>query len=115
MPKPQPWNCKNTQFPESKQEKIVQKYSPTTTVKSYDELPQNSNALSTTAAYFQNPINFTPDNKAIAQDKIIFIRPLINQDKESKLSFLDDIEHEFTHVLQEESKDRTSKIDFLNN
>ena len=105
---------KSSKIELSEIEKIVQKYSPRTMVKSYDELPQNSNALSTTVAYVQNPINFTPDNKAIAQDKIIFIRPIKNQDKESKLSFLDKIEHEFTHVLQEESPDRTPKIDFFN-
>lgn len=96
-------------------EKIVQKYSPTTTVKNYNELPQNSNALSTTVAYFQNQIVFTADSKAIAQDKVIFVRPLEGQNKKDKLFFLDCIEHEFTHILQEESKDRMSKVDFLNN
>lgn len=105
---------KNPKIDLTEIEKIVQKYSPTTTVKSFDDLPNGSNAIATTAAYHQNQIGFTNDSEAIAQDKIIFIRPLNSQDKASKLFFLDCIEHEFTHILQEESKDRTSKVDFLN-
>ena len=95
-------------------EKIIQRYSPTTKIKDFNELPQNSNAHNRTLAYFKQKINFTVDGEPIPEEKEIYIRLPKYLNKEHKLEFLDSIEHEFIHILQEESSDRVSKISFLN-
>ncbi len=93
---------------------IVQKYSPATDVKDFRQMPDKSNATIKSQAYFTNMINFT-NSEAIAENKTIFVRIPEKNNIINALEFLEAIEHEFTHILQEESKDRISKVDFLNN
>lgn len=98
----------------AKVEQIVQKYSPTTLVKPMQELPGGTNATEQTAAYFTNRLLFSADGKIKVEDKAIFLNIPQKTDKESKLNFLCDILHEMTHIFQEESSDRLSKVTFLN-
>lgn len=94
-------------------EKIVKKYSPTTKVKDFAQLPQNTNVNDRTFAYFRQNIKFGDDGCIVPDAKEIFVKVSQNMDKSQKLEFLEALEHEFTHILQEESSDRVSKISFI--
>ncbi len=105
--------CEKPDF--SRLESIIKKYSPTTKIKEFKELPQNSNVHDRTNAYFRQNMNFTQDGEIVPDAKEIYIKLSANMDKQEKLDFLNSLEHEFTHILQEESPDRLSKISFLRN
>lgn len=105
--------CEKPDF--SRLESIIKKYSPTTKIKEFKELPQNSNVHDRTNAYFRQNMNFTQDGEIVPDAKEIYIKLSANMNKQEKLDFLNSLEHEFTHILQEESPDRLSKISFLRN
>lgn len=96
-------------------EKIIKKFSPTTSVKNIRELPPNTNVSDLTSAYFTNKLYFDADGKIFAGDKEIYLALPENNSKSAKLNFLNSLLHEMTHIFQEESKNRTSKVDFFNN
>ena len=105
--------CEKPDF--SRLESIIKKYSPTTKIKEFKELSQNSNVHDRTDAYFRQNMNFTQDGEIVPDAKEIYIKLSSDMGKEEKLDFLNSLEHEFTHILQEESPDRLSKISFLRN
>lgn len=104
--------CEKPDF--SRLESIIKKYSPTTKIKEFKELSGNSNAHDRTKAYFKQKINFTQEGEIVPDAKEIYIKFFPEMKKNEKLEFLDSLEHEFTHILQEESSDRLSKVSFLN-
>ena len=105
--------CEKPDF--SRLESIIKKYSPTTKIKEFKELSQNSNVHDRTNAYFRQNMNFTQDGEIVPDAKEIYIKLSADMNKQEKLDFLSSLEHEFTHILQEESPDRLSKISFLRN
>ena len=105
--------CEKPDF--SRLESIIKKYSPTTKIKEFKELSKNSNVHDRTNAYFRQNMNFTQDGEIIPDAKEIYIKLSADMNKQEKLDFLSSLEHEFTHILQEESPDRLSKISFLRN
>lgn len=94
-------------------EKLIKKYSPTTCIREMKDLPQNSNAHEMTLAYFTNKMNFSSDGKVIPLDKEIFLYLPKDHSQKSRLEFLSSLSHEMTHVLQEESVNRFSKLEFI--
>lgn len=100
-------------------EKIIQKYSPTTTIDFLENLKATRMLTNGSAGYTKIPTQFqiNDSGKIVVKSmpKTVYLYIPEKLDEESKIIFLDRLLHESTHVLQEESKDRTSGEDFFNN
>ncbi len=91
---------------------IVQRFFPHVQVKDMLESP-NFHEMKIYGAYFQNKIALTRDFKVISDEQTLFFKmPGENQDK-TKLTFFTNAMHEITHVMQENSKDRQSRADWM--
>ncbi len=99
-------------------ERIIQKYSPSTTFDDYKNLPHNNNTHSYTTGYTQQQVSFFVNDrgqlvaKSLPQ-KIYVVIPNTN-DRNGKIIFLDRILHECTHVMQNETSNHLSYEDFYN-
>lgn len=95
-------------------EKIVQKTSPQTAVKSLTVIPAGANINDRTCAYFHCLYNFTRDlSEVIPGSKAVYINNTRPYSPRSRLELLGDVVHEMTHIFQEESSDRTGKLELL--
>ncbi|MCM1010840.1 MAG: hypothetical protein NC390_08230 [Fusobacterium sp.] len=95
-------------------EKVVQKTSPQTAVKSLKEIPVGANVNDRTGAYFHCLYNFTRDlSDVIPGTKAIYINDARPDSTKSRLELLCDVVHEMTHIFQEEASDRTGKLELL--
>lgn len=91
-------------------EKIIKQFSPSTTVKHFQEIPRGSNINPLTGAYYANKrILNIYENKFESLDKIIYLNPEIAS-QFTKLFFFSQFVHEATHVIQEDNEDSTNKI-----
>ena len=95
---------------------IVQKYSPGLLVKSMQEVPPEFADL---AAYHSAHFNFgytIKDMKEVVESqKNIFLNIPSQDDIKNRLIFMDEASHEMMHVFQEESSDRISHRQFIQN
>ena len=99
-------------------ENIVQKYSPETKVEFFENLENERMLTNGTRAYTKMPTALFANNNNIqieARPKTIYLKFSQELDKKDKTVLLDAILHECTHVFQEESKDKVSTTEFLNN
>lgn len=98
-------------------EKIIQKYSPTTKFEKMENLETDRMLTQGTTGYTKIPTEFyeNENGKIICttQPKTIYLCNPKQLNREEKIILLSRILHECTHVLQEESKDRTSSEDFF--
>ena len=93
---------------------IVQKSSPHTLVKPLSEIPPGSNVHNATSAYFYCKYNFSPDFKqVIPGEKSIYLELPVQDTVKDRIIYMENIVHEMTHIFQEESSDRVSKIEFF--
>ena len=95
---------------------IVQKTSPGTPVKPLSELPTGTNAHNATGAYFHCKYKFSPDFKeVIPGEKTIYLNLPAQDTVKERVIYMENVVHEMTHIFQEESSDRVSKLEFLKN
>ena len=99
-------------------EKIIQKYSPTTTSDHLENLKTNRIVTNGSAGYTKIPTQFLMDESLNVfvknMPKTVYLYFPESLDKETRIIFLDRLLHECTHVLQEESKDKISDEEFFN-
>ena len=95
-------------------EKIIQKYLPDIKVCDLSTMQNKGNVHNRTGAYFENEILFTSDMKCKKGIQQICLIPQKTDKFEEKMQLAQGVIHEMTHALQENSKDRLSKDDFLN-
>ena len=95
-------------------EKIIQKYLPDIKVCDLSTMQNAGNVHNRTGAYFENEILFTSDMKCKKGIQQICLIPQKTDKLEEKMQLAQGVIHEMTHALQENSKDRLSKDDFLN-
>lgn len=99
-------------------EEIIQKYSPTTTFDDYKNFnTKASNAFEATTGYTKQDMNFSISDFGVvasAMPQKIYVTFPENLDKESRILFGDNVLHECSHVLQNESSNRQSYQDFFN-
>jgi hypothetical protein len=106
-----------TNSPEISKEKlqeIIRRYSPTTSVVFFENDESESELL----GYTNLPLEVTCDEKqninVKADSQTLFLATPQNLNKESRKAFLDIVLHECTHILQQESDDRVSSVEFYN-
>lgn len=91
---------------------IVQNASPGLLVKSLKEVsPETSSAW---AACYNCSFKVSPDMKTVsAGEKSIYIGVPVEPTVKNRLVFMNDVSHEMTHIFQEESCDRMSRLQFV--
>ncbi len=99
-------------------ERIIQKYSPSTTFDDYKNLPKNNNTHTYTAGYTQQQVSFLVNDSghlvAKSLPQKIYVAVPNTCDKNGRIIFLDRILHECTHVMQNETSNHLSYEDFYN-
>ncbi len=98
---------------------IIKKYSPTTGFDDFKKLPKNNNVHNNvTTGYTQQQMQFAQNEDGQIEvenlPQNIFVVVDKNLNKENRIILLDRILHECTHVLQNESDDHQSYVDFYN-
>lgn len=99
-------------------QEIIQKYSPTTTFDDYKNFNAGtSNAFEATTGYTKQDMTFSVSNYGIIANALpqkVYATFPKDSTKESRILFGDNVLHECSHVLQNESSNRQSYQDFFN-
>ena len=99
-------------------EGIIQKYSPTTTFDDYKNFnSKTSNAFEATTGYTKQDMTFAVLDYGVVANALpqkIYVTFPKDLEKESRILFGDNVLHECSHVLQNESSNRQSYQDFFN-
>jgi len=100
-------------------EQIINMFNSDVKFDDYKNLPENTNAMHATAGYTVEPtqIYITANNKlqATGLPKTIYMSfPNTDDKKKDRIVLLDRILHECTHIFQDDSDDRKSKLKLIN-
>ena len=98
-------------------EKIIQKYSPNTSFNNLESLETNRPITRGSAGYTKIPVLVSAKVDGFSLTKYplsLYAQMPEEMDNRNRIILTDRVLHECTHLLQENSKDRTSTIDFFN-